>query len=155
MRCPIETGEGQLLLEPLRSAALAEHIRSCRECSEFSAARRSIDLALDRWEAPAVSTDFDRRLYQRIERGVPWWEFLTRPFGARVTSHRMVVGAAAVVMVAVGLWIERPSRVAAPPQRSAAVEALPPEQAEHALEDMETIQEFGRLLRADPAEPRM
>jgi hypothetical protein len=152
MRCPIATGEGQLLLDPPRSASLAEHIRNCPACTEFSAVRQSVDIALDLWEAPAVSADFDSRLYGRIAREITWWELLVRPFRAPFASRVAPVAAALVLIVGAGLWIERPGALPAPP-RSAAVEALPPEQAEVALEDMETMQEFSRLLRADLAEP--
>src|SRR5512133_3523354 len=99
------------------------------------AAKRSVDGALDLWEAPPVSPDFDRRLYGRIEQTVPWWDFLVRPW-------RWVPAAtAAGVLIAAGLWIGRPGL--APPQpTSAAVEALPPDQAEKALHEMEMIEEF-------------
>jgi len=155
MRCPIETGEGQGLLDRARPASLENHIRECPVCGEFTAAQASVDQALDLWEAPAVSADFDRRLYRRIERDVRWWEFLLRPLGAPVAARGVVLAAVALAVLAAGLWIERPGAFPAPPAQSATIEALAPDQAEHALQDMETVQEFGRLLPADPVEPRM
>jgi hypothetical protein len=155
MRCPIETGEGQRLLDRARPASLEHHIRDCPVCGEFTAAQASVAKALDLWDAPAVSADFDRRLYRRIELDVRWWEFLLRPLSAPVTARGGVVAAVALVLLAAGLWIERPGAFPAPPPQSATIEALAPDQAEHALQDMETMQEFGRLLPADPVEPRM
>ena len=70
MRCPIETGEGQRLLDRALPAALEDHIRDCRACSDLSGAHASVNRALDLWEAPAISADFDRRLYRRIESDV-------------------------------------------------------------------------------------
>jgi len=155
MRCPIESGEGELLLDSAPPASLGKHIRECRACREFAEARRAVDSALDLWEAPAVSMDFDRRLYLRIDREVMWWDFLVRPFRAPMASPLVPMVAAAAVMLAAGLWMERPGTLPAPAAPSARIEALPPEQAEHALQDMETMQELGRLLRADAAEPKM
>jgi hypothetical protein len=157
MRCPIETGEGQLLLDSARSAALADHIRDCPACGAFHAARQSVDFTLDLWDPPPVSADFDRRLYSRIGQEVPWWEFLVHPFRPVFAARVVPVAAAAALLFAAGLWIERPGALPPPPApRTAGVEALPPEQAEHALQDMEMMQEFSRLVRTDrPDEPGM
>jgi hypothetical protein len=114
----------------------------------LEAARRSVDGALDLWEAPPVSLDFDRRLYGRIEQDAPWWSFLWQP-------QRLVpVGVAAAALIAVGVWIGQPGVTPAP--RTAAVEAMPPEQAEDALHDMQMLEEFNRLVRSDlPADRKM
>jgi hypothetical protein len=111
-------------------------------------AKRSVDGALDLWEAPEVSADFDRRLYQRIEQEKPWWSFLFRP-------QRLVpAGVAAAVVIGAGMWLGQPG--VAPAPRTAAVEAMPLEQAEDALHEMEMLEEFNRLVRADlPADRKM
>jgi hypothetical protein len=124
-------------------------------CSGLTGAHASVDSALDLWEAPAVSADFDRRLYRRIESDVRWWEFLLRPLGGPVAARGFTIAAAALVLLAAGLWIERPGAFPMAPAASATIEALPPDQAEHALQDMETMQEFGRLLPADSADSRI
>ena len=115
---------------------------------EIEAAKRSVDGALDLWEAPPVSAGFDRRLYRRIEHDVSWRSFLVRP-------RRLVpVGIAVAVLIAAGLWVGRPGMTPAP--RSAAVEALPPDQAEDTLHEMEMFEEFNRLVRSDlPADRKM
>jgi hypothetical protein len=118
--------------------------------NQIEAARKSVDAALDLWEAPPVSADFDRRLYHRIEQDRPWWRFLLRP------QRYVPAAVAAALLVGVGLWIERPGTRPATAPHSAAIEALPPDQAESALQEMELMQEFNRLVRTDAAgEPKM
>ena len=88
MNCPMESREhAQWLLdyragklEPELAARLEEHIATCGACREFARGQRAVWEALDSWEAAPVSTDFDRRLYQRIEAQVSWWDLLIRPF---------------------------------------------------------------------------
>ena len=154
MRCPIENGEGELLLESVRSASLDDHIRGCSVCGEFVAAQAATERALELWDAPPVSIDFDRRLYSRIAQEVPWWAFLLRPFRPAFAMRIVPIAASAALLIAAGLWIDRPGSMPPPPE-AAEVQPLPPDQAEHALQDMETMQEFSRLVHADAAEPRL
>jgi hypothetical protein len=162
MRCPIETGEGPELLlafssrrlDPDRTAALEGHIAECGPCAEFVLAQRGVSDALDSWEPPPVSSDFDRRLYRRIDQQVPWWDFLVRPFRPLSGARWAPVAAAAGLMIAVGLWVGHPEQTPAPP-RTAQVEALPPEQAADALQEMQVMQEFSNLIHTDAPEPRM
>ena len=154
MRCPIENGEGEVLLDSVRSASLEDHIRGCAACGEFVAAQMATDGSLELWDAPPVSIDFDRRLYSRIAKEVPWWESLVRPFRPVFARRLVPIMAAAGLLIAAGLWLDRPGSMPPPPE-SAEVQPLPPDQAEHALQDMETIQEFSRLIHADAAEPRL
>jgi anti-sigma factor RsiW len=162
MRCPSETPEGAELLlafssrelDPERTAAMGNHAANCAACSRLVVAQRLVDDAMDLWDAPAVSADFDRRLYRRIEQEVPWWEFLVRPLRPAFSARFLPVAAAAGLLVAAGIWIQRPAEAPAAPS-SARIEALPPDQAENALQEMQTIQEFSNLVHADSADPRM
>jgi len=131
----------------------AEHLRECPECAAFVSAQRSVSAALDLWEAPPVSADFDRKLYQRIEQEVPWWDFLVRPFRPLAGPRWLPVAATAGLMVAVGLWVGRPGEAPMAPA-SAQVQALPADQAADALQEMQVMQEFSNLIHSD-AEPRM
>jgi hypothetical protein len=171
MRCPSESREGAELLlaysfrelDAEQAAGLDLHVRNCPACGAFLAAQAAVTGSLEQWEAPAVSPDFDRRLYRRIEQDVPWWNFLRGP----VTLRRWLpMAAAAAVLLAVGLWVEQPGAApppATPAPATAQLDALPPEQAEHALQEMEIMQEFNRLVsqevreggRPHPAEPKM
>src|SRR3954470_22382559 len=97
MSCPMETPEtAQLLLDycarklsPESTAVLEGHFAICPSCRGFAEAQRTVWAALDAWEMLPVSGDFDRRLYERIERierDVPWWDVLVRPFRP-LTAH--------------------------------------------------------------------
>ena len=163
MRCPIETPEsaGLLLqycarkLDPGTAAILEDHIGICPACREFAEGQRAVWQALDTWEAPPVSADFDRRLYQRIDQSVSWWDRMMRPVRP-VFHHGLPITAAAAVLIVAGVLLERPSGVA-PAMRpdSAQVETVAPDQADHVLEDMEMIRKFSEIMRPESAGPRM
>jgi hypothetical protein len=159
MKCPIDSGEGAELLLTLNAELpdeVAEHVRGCVACADFVRSGRSVSAALDLWEAPPVSPDFDRRLYRRIEQKARWWDFLVRPFQIGAPGRALPVTLGVGVLVAAGLWIHQPETVPVPPPHSAQVEALPPDLAEDALHEMEMIEEFNRLVRTEPAaEPKM
>jgi hypothetical protein len=164
MKCPTETPQSVELLLALtanrldgpQAAAMAEHAAACPACRAFTAAQDAVWESLDAWEAPPVSADFDRRLYQRIEEQVPWWDRLLRPLRPLVFNRAMPIAGAAGLLVAVGLWIEQPGAVPVPPvPESAQMEAIPPDQAQHALEEMDLMRQFSQMVHADPADPRM
>jgi anti-sigma factor RsiW len=162
MRCPTANQENAELLlahasrtlDAERAAVLEEHMARCPACRDYYAAQLAVWAALDGWEAPAVSADFDRRLYGRIETASRPWDFagvFRAMFGLRAVPL-----AAAVCLMAGAVWLGRsgaPGPVA--PATSAAVQALPPDQAENTLQEMEMIQEFSSLVQADSADPRM
>jgi len=164
MRCPTETPESAELLlayvahklDERQAAALAAHAAGCPTCREFTAAQNAVLQALDEWEAPPVAADFDRRLYQRIEKEVSWWDLLLRPFRPVMVNRALPIAAAAGLLVAVGLWIERPGTLpVAPVPQSAQVEAAPADQAEHTLQEMDMMRQFSQLVHADSADPRI
>jgi hypothetical protein len=143
-------------LDREQAAAFAEHAAACPACRAFTAAQDTVCEALEAWEAPPVSADFDRRLYQRVEKEVSWWDLVLRPFRPVMGSRALPIAAAAGLMIAMGLWIERPaSAPALSVPASAQMEALPPDQAQHALEEMDMMQEFSQLVRSDSSDPRI
>jgi hypothetical protein len=97
--------------------------------------------------------DFNRRLFARIEQApTSWWARLT----GQMMHHAVPVAAAAGVMILAGLTLLRPAATPiAPPQESAQVETLGPEQVQSALDDMEMLRDFNHLVRPDKTEPRM
>ena len=159
MRCPIETPENAELLlaycsrklDPAPAAILKDHIEICPACREFARGQQAVWSALDDWDAAPVSTDFDRRLYQRIAQNVGWWERLIRPMRPVLFTKGLPITAAAAVLIVAGVLLERPSAI--PP--ASQVEAVAPDQAEHALEEMELIRQFSEILRPESGVPRL
>jgi anti-sigma factor RsiW len=166
MNCPMEAGENSGLLLDYAAgklkadvrAQMERHIEACSACREFSGAQQTVWQALEDWEPAEVSLDFDRRLYARIEQDVSWWTRwstnLLRPLNP-LFRHSVPIAAAAGVVIMAGLLMNRPAAIpASPAPQSAQVEALQPEQLEHALDDMEMLREFNHLV-PDKADPKM
>ena len=164
MKCPMEMGENSELLlaystgrlDAEAAAALERHLGICPACREFAASQRSVWTALDAWEAPSVSADFDRRLYQRIEKEVSWWDLLIRPFRPMLVRQGLPIAAAACVVVMAGALLQRPAYVEPDAQtESAQWESVQPEQVEHALEAMQMLSDFSHQVRAAANESQM
>jgi hypothetical protein len=168
MNCPLQTREtAQLLLdfcarklEPEPLAILERHIAVCRACREFADGQRAVWQALDAWEAAPVSPDFDRRLYRRIEADIPWWSPLLRPFrppfSMGMLRRSLPAAAMACLVVMAGVMLERPAVSPAPaPMDVAHMEAVQPEQVEHALDAMELLSEFSHRVRTDSPDSKL
>jgi len=165
MICPIETQENTELLlaysagklDAGTTSVLERHLAVCPACREFVGNQRAVWAALQTWEAPPVSPDFDRRLHQRIEKEVSWWGRLIRPFRPMLVRQGLPVAVAAcVVVIAATLLQQRPDAAEPfPPTESAQLEAIQPEQVEHALEDMQMLSDFSRQVRAAANESQM
>lgn len=164
MICPLESQEGsaRLLaytagkLDGRTRLSLESHLESCAGCREFVRGQNAVWSALDLWEPAPVSPDFDRRLYQRIARQVSWWDMLLAPFRPAFRHALPVAAAGALVFTAVVL-MDHPSAPPPRPAPSAQVETLRPDQVEHALAEVEMLDQFNRLMRSDSPEtaPKM
>jgi len=156
MKCLVETRESvELLLAycarklDAENAALVErHIGICPACQEFANGQRALWEALDTWEAAPVSPDFNRRLYQRIEKEVSWWSLLMRPFRPLLVRQGLPVAAAALMAVMAGALLQRPvlQQPVKPQPESAQWEPVQPEQVEHALEAMQMLSDFSHPM---------
>ena len=164
MKCPIETRESAELLlayctrtlDAERTATLERHMEICPACREFASGQRAVWEALDAWEAAPVTLDFDRRLYRRIDREVSWWQLLMRPVRPALVRQGLPIAAAACVLVMAGVLLERPA--SAPPvaqPQSAQMEAIQPDQVDHALDAMYMLGEFSYRVRGDAADSKM
>jgi len=156
MNCPIETQENAetLLaycagkLEPGAEVILETHIKACPQCRAFCEGQGTLWKALDVWEAPAVSADFDRRLYGRIEAegSLSWWDRLVRPLRPMLIRPVLLrptfAVAAACVIVTAGFLLESPNRVGTVSPQGPAAEVIEVEQVERALDDLEMLREF-------------
>jgi hypothetical protein len=147
-------------LEAESEAKLEEHIATCGACGEFARGQRAVWEALDAWEAAPVSTDFDRRLYRRIEAQVSWWDLLVRPFRSplrTVTPRRtLAAAAAACLLLTAGVLLRHPAISPAPaPNDMAQVDTVQPEQVERTLDAMEMLNEFSHHVRTDGSDSKL
>lgn len=143
-------------LDAERAAVLEEHIARCPACRDYYAAQLAVWAALDRWDAPPVSADFDRRLYARIQAAPSRWNFF-RSWRSLLSPRAAPLAAAVCLTAAAALWLARPVAPvpAAPPAPVAAVQALGPDQAQNTLQEMEMIQEFSSLVQPESPDPHM
>jgi len=161
MNCPLENQETSALLLAYSSNRLdtdsavpvQRHLETCAACRQFVERQSAVWDALDLWKAEPVSADFDRRLYQRIEQQVSWWDMLLRPLRPFLVPQGLPIAAAAGVLIMAAVLLDRQAVVPpVPPPQSAQVEALQPDQVEHALDEVEMLNQFNRLMRSDPAD---
>ena len=157
MICPQESGNTEYLLDyaagKLNAEAQAQfesHLSVCPACHELAGGQQSVWQALDAFEVPAVSADFDHKLYARIDQlPTPWWKRLMQP----VSRHAVPIGAVAGVVVLAGMFLMRPdaSPVAPPIQKTAQVQTISAEQLETALDDMQMLRDFNHLVASENA----
>jgi len=108
MHCPIEHEEtvDDLLdyavgrLEPAKLSQLRRHVATCEKCANFTLGYREISHALDCWQAPEVTSDFNRRVLHRIEMEPPspWYRVLFDfRFSPRLATAILVLWLLAIV----------------------------------------------------------
>ena len=174
MKCRMENLEGEELLlnegllldyvsgalNAQEAAAFDQHMLSCTACREFAHGQKAVWQTLDLFEPASISADFDRRLYERIEKvswWVRWWDGAVAALNSPMTHRGLPIAAAAAVLAIAGFIWEHPSATPARPQSplSAEVQTLPPDQVQHALDDMEMLREFNHLMRSEPSDSEM
>jgi anti-sigma-K factor RskA len=152
MECPSQnSSDSEAILEYCAGKFTAEavleferHVSLCASCNQKVSQQRRMWAALDIWEAPAVSEDFDRKLYARIEESEvqSWW---TRCIaGRKAWRPALSVGAVcAAIVLAVAFYTpaDQP-RVSPAPLETTRVESVEPEQVERALEDIDMLDQL-------------
>jgi len=161
MNCPIRNEEtAELLLaytarrlDPTRTAVLEDHMNVCAQCAEFRAGQELVWQALDAWEAPPVTPDFNRRLYQRIEAeaAAPWYK---RIFNTPLAMWKPAIPlAAACLVVVAGFVLDHPVATTpsnAPPAIRVSVSEA--EQVESALDDLQLLRQLDSSATSGSAE---
>jgi hypothetical protein len=114
----------------------------------MAAEQKAVWLALDAWEAPAASPNFDRRLYSRIAAGVhfSWWERVSRPFRTMPLRQALPLTASAGLLLVAGLILQHP-RLEAP--RVEQHEIVRANQLEKTLDDLELLRQFATSDNAE------
>ena len=163
MKCPIASREnlewlldyGTPRMAAGQAAALERHLTNCAACREMVAGRRTVDSALDLWEAPGVSPAFNRQLYQRIQQETPWRERLWEPFRWMVAWRGIPAAAAGCLIVAALIVTPRiiPDRSASVPEQPPVirVDSQQPEQVVRDLDDMEMLHNFDSAVQPGSA----
>jgi anti-sigma factor RsiW len=145
-------------LEAETAARLEGHMAACGACREFVRGQRAVWEALDGWQAPTVSSGFDRRLYERIEAQVGWWDLLVRrwqsPLGPGVRWRTVAATAAAGLMLTAGILLQQAATAPVPvPHDVAQADTVQPEQVERTLDAMEMLNEFSHHVGAEAPAP--
>ena len=152
MNCPMRRAETTDLLveysarrlDASRAAALERHVEGCAACSAFLSQQRAVWNALDQWEPPAVSMDFNRRLWQRIDRAAetPWYRGLLNAL--RGANWKPVFPMAAAVLVIAGAFLldHRNERVVAPDAGTPGVSIIEADQLEQTLDDIQLLRQL-------------
>jgi len=161
MTCPLQTDNADLLLDYCaraldqeRKAQLEAHMEGCADCREMASAQAQVWSAMDLYDAEPISADFDRQLFDRIDRTEhsTAWQRLTRQvrdfFQLQPAWKPVLSVAAASAVVALFILVREESRQPAP-QPTATFDVRDVEEAERALEDIEMLRQFD----AAPADP--
>ena len=157
MNCPIQNNNSEILLDfcsrrlSFESTLLVEeHIENCQECKAMTASQKAVWDALDQWEAEPVSADFDRRLYQRIEkRGDGPWAWLAGLASGLQFRPALTVGAACATVLFAAMLSRGPLlNISQQADSKDRVEVTDIEQAEQALEDMDMLNKLGVVAMA-------
>ena len=137
MKCPLQfeesseliVGYGARTLDPDTALAFERHVGSCAACREAAALQRAVWTALDEWHALPVSPDFDQRLSARIAhtKNRAWWRW--RP----LLPWQVLLPMAACAALCTLLLVRQPAATPQPPI----------EQVQHALDDMDLLNELG------------
>jgi len=135
MKCPESKDLLEITVENER------HVAMCAECQDVIRKQEALMTLLDTFEAPSVSMDFNRRLWQRID--APASGFLDMLRQWLKPAIPLTVAAALVVVGFV--YDHRPANAVQP--RVSASEA---EKVERALDDIQLLTPFEKL-EGDPA----
>ncbi len=150
MKCPLEfdqmgeivVGYGARTLDPDTAAEFERHMRCCSECRQMVDAQKAVWAALDEAEEPelAVSPDFDQRLFRRIQEAENrgwWW-------------RRLVPAAACAGLAVAAVFLLRQSDPVLA-HHAPTAPTMQIEQVEHALDDMDMLNQIGAAISPEPA----
>jgi anti-sigma factor RsiW len=150
--CPLISGEenADILLDycnrkldPALAELFEQHMENCPACRAFAESQTAVWNALDAFEAMPVSPDFDRRLFDRIEREEQasiWTRMRTWITGP---VWRPAIPVAALLVLAAGIWMRPAATAPEVLEPTKMATALDPEQIDIAVEDMEMLRQLG------------
>jgi anti-sigma factor RsiW len=147
----LESNAAELLLEYAAGglngsarAALESHMTSCARCASFRAEQMAVWKALDVWEAPPVSMDFNRNLWRRIDAAGarPWYRSLAEavgfaPFSSHILKPVLPLTAALALITAGFIWDHPGAKKA-----DAGFTVQEATQVEQMLDDIQLLHQF-------------
>lgn len=156
--CPVQTQEtaGLLLeyldrrLDPAVAIGVERHVAACGDCQKVVSAQRAVWDALDGWQPSQISSDFNERLFARLEaeKAKPGWFASIRDFARINFSMRAAIPAAVACTLLVGVFAYRASNQTGSVETTAEV-TVDVEQAETTLADIDAMQQLGVSQAAD------
>ncbi|MDX2266740.1 MAG: anti-sigma factor [Bryobacter sp.] len=115
------------------------HLAECSACQEELAAQFELHMALERWEAPAVSPQFDAKLWAQIRaekaQAPAWRAWLTEVFGGW-RGAAFAVPAFAMLLVLIFWPSQMPNSA---PKSEAPIDAAELQEIERSLDDYEAL----------------
>ena len=159
MNCPMEDRRPAILvayaageLDRETASALERHLADCAACRPVAAGQAAVWKALDAWEAPSVSPDFDRRLYRRIDEGarLSGWASLTRPFPRMPRRPALPRPAVAGLLLMASLLLHRTGPTAPVASQHEVVGA---NQVESTLDDLDLLRQLSTADSAESGHP--
>jgi hypothetical protein len=145
MDCPMQLGRGDVLIDYCAGRlsartrpVLRQHAAACVECARFIEDQRRAWNALDDWEDCAVSPDFNRRLFARIEAA-------ERARRDRVRRWTPLTITAAAAMLAILYLSIAPRFSSENPSggEQAGIERIDFDKVEQTLDDMRMLRQLG------------
>jgi hypothetical protein len=136
------------------AANLELHMRTCAECAAIGKSQTAVWNLLDTWEARPVSSDFNRRLYARIDAAASatWWDRLAlsvNEFLRPVFARPAFPLAAATLVIVAGFVLDHPGKISKTGSNQAVfhvssgeINRLELDQVEATLDDMEMLLQF-------------
>ena len=128
---------------PSLSPEVESHLWVCPDCSKVYLEQQAMWRAMDAWEAPEISTGFDRRLFARIGKASPWapLDWMLRVL--RPLQPAFPAALAGVMLIAA--LVVQGGRELPEPESTVAVQTVDREdlrQIETALDDIEMLSDF-------------
>lgn len=133
-------------LTPEARAAVESHLATCVECRDALESQRQVWSALNSWNALPVSSDFDRKLYSRIEDEEPatfWERAFVRPYESLRRRSAVMPFAAACVTICAAFLLQVPSYMPVQTYHDRSrLEAVEAEQLDRTLEDLDMLRQL-------------
>ena len=145
-------------LDAAAAEAVEKHLLECPACDGLVKAQRSAWAALDEWQTPAVSDDFDARLYRRIEasKQAGWvrrsWNAIAQGGFSPAWKPAIPLGVATLVLAA-GFLLRSPAPILSTVQpvgpgveavTTSSAQTVDVDQIESALDDLDMLTPMSR-----------